>query len=200
MLAVAMLQSVFGQMTPHMSDAEVECYRSYLGQADRLVEYGSGGSTFLAISLGIPEILTVESDVKWVRRLKRNLHIRRALRSGQLRLRHVDIGRTEKWGKPGNERNRSNWPLYPAAPWEILDSPDVVFVDGRFRVACIAQCVLNRVPVIVVHDFWNRPKYHDTLSILEKLDEADTLGIFRPKADEEKKAGELLKGYQFTFS
>ena len=36
--------------------------------------------------------------------------------------------------------------------------PDVVLIDGRYRVACVAATAMNAPPeaVILVHDFWGR--------------------------------------------
>ena len=58
-----------------------------------------------------------------------------------------------------------------------------MLIDGRFRVACTLNCILNTPPNcrIIIHDFWNRPNYHIVLPFLETKAKADTLGLFTKK-------------------
>lgn len=86
--------------------------------------------------------------------------------------------------------------MYAKAPWQIVDTDtlDVVLIDGRFRLACIMQAVMNVRPdtLIVVHDFWNRPAYHLALNYLDVVARVDSLGVFVRKADYNRTLAELV--------
>ena len=127
-----------------------------LEHAETVVEYGAGGTTLLAVKSRVKRIISIEADPKWLSRLRRNWRIRLAEIPGRLELRYVNIGPVAKqWSIPEDESGRHLWPAYALAPWRPATSADLVLVDGRFRVACIAQTVLNSpCATIVVHDFW----------------------------------------------
>ena len=59
---------------------------------------------------------------------------------------------------------------------------DIVFVDGRYRVACgaIAYDYLKKDGVLVVHDF-NRKQYHILLKFYYVEKSADILAILRKR-------------------
>ena len=63
-----------------------------------------------------------------------------------------------------------NWPTYSSVIAGHR-SADVVFVDGRFRVACICAALLYTAPgtIIMVHD-WIRSRYHVVLEHAEVID------------------------------
>ena len=53
--------------------------------------------------------------------------------------------------------------------------------------ACVLKAILmcqgNDRLQIIIHDFWNREKYHVLLKYLEETDRAETLGVFTIKKD-----------------
>jgi len=56
-----------------------------------------------------------------------------------------------------------------------------VLVDGRFRIACALQAALRvrNDCKILIHDFWNRPRYHILLDYLTLSERVDSLGVFQ---------------------
>jgi hypothetical protein len=79
--------------------------------------------------------------------------------------------------------------------------PDLVLVDGRFRVACVFQALLT-VPTarILVHDFWQRPAYHIVLQYTTVLDRADTMVLLQRLPSVEDAAIEAqLKKYLYVW-
>ena len=172
-------------MEVHMSQNEVACYSRLLASARSVVEYGSGGSTLLALRLSTGPVYSVESDGEWLAKLRELPAIGEAEASGRLTLRHAFIGPTKKWGRPIDQSGRGGWPGYVTAPWNDECEADLILVDGRFRVACILQAVLMGEPHtrIVAHDFWNRPRYHAALEFVEKEEAVDTLAVFRRRPD-----------------
>ena len=182
---------------PKMSSNEEECYKHLLSLSKRVVEYGIGGSTLMALrQRGVTNFVCVESDPRWIARVSQISVVRTAISRDIAKILHVDIGRVGDWGAPIDEEKIDQWFRYPAAPWEHIDHADLVFVDGRFRVACIMESVLRAQPhtLIAVHDFWSRPSYHVTLPFLEWQQSCDTLGVFRSKmAIDRERAMALLE-------
>jgi hypothetical protein len=183
-----------------MSEAETSCYGNLLDRARSVVEFGAGGSTLYAVSRGVPRIVSVESHPGWIKRLRSNAEIVAAEMEERLTLIHADVGPVTRYGAPADASKIHKWSGYPLAPWESCRQPDLVLVDGRFRVACIAQAVLHcgRASSIAVHDFWTRPGYHEALAVLEWVSSVDSLGVFRPRRGSSRKAAELFDRYRFT--
>jgi hypothetical protein len=195
---IPLLKSSFAEIPPRMSRAEAARYASMLQRAETVIEYGAGGTTLLAVKSGVKRIVSIEADPKWLSRLRRNWRIRLAEIGGRLDLRYVNIGPVKRWSMPEGETGRPLWPAYPIAPWGTGISADLVLVDGRFRVACIAQTVLNSPSAtIAVHDFWDRPYYHDALQILDEVSRAGTLGVFTAKPDTRQQAVQLFDRFCF---
>lgn len=168
---------------PHMSATEQSVYRSALQKSRRIIEFGTGGSTFMALaSSSVQSITSIESDVSWILKLRQEQKVIEAESSGRLSLHWSDVGPVGNWGHPSDERYRIKWPSYSMIYWQPWDPFDLALIDGRFRVACALQAALNGCPVIVFHDFWNRPQYHGVLAVLDPIERADTLAVLVPKA------------------
>lgn len=134
------------------------CY----GMADVILEYGSGGSTVVAAELPGKVIFTVESDAGWMADLQ-GWFDANPTPSAPI-LHHADIGPTKAWGAPKSEASFRLWPGYPNSVWERADfqAPDIVLIDGRFRLACLLTTLLRitKATVVLVDDYRKRPAYH----------------------------------------
>lgn len=179
-LAVAPVPVPEGPMMPRMTGAELVTFQRVLKGVERFLEFGAGGSTALAARSGVTQIVSVESDRTWLDRLA-GLPEMAGVAFTPF---HVDIGPIGAWGMPTNPASAPKWPGYHQAVWKTLSwAPDLVLVDGRFRVACTLATVLNCRPgtPVVIHDFWDRPQYHGVLRYLDTVERVDTLGVFRIK-------------------
>ena len=89
----------------------------------------------------------------------------------------------------------TTWPLN--RPLRVAEPPDLVFIDGRFRVACILTTLLRCRPTIVVHDFWNKLKpYGEILEFLDVVHRVESLGVFSPRPDiDDTSLKKLLRTY-----
>jgi len=190
----------FVALKPHMADDELVLFKSLLRQANHVLEYGCGGSTALAASYRDLRLFGVESDPVWLRNVEAHPALKGASTTGRFLLNYSNIGPTKKWGKPLNDNCRHDWPLYSSLPWSRQSDYDLIFVDGRFRVACILHAVLkaDRDALIVVHDFWNRPHYHVVLPFLDWKQSRGTLGVFEIRRKIDKGCVEsLIEKYKF---
>lgn len=124
------------------------------------LEYGAGGSTRMAVGLRVPHIFSVESDHAFGLAVQQA--VRQDLQGIDFQLFLPKLGPTGRWGYPtGTEQFRA-WPEYATSPWSALRrrglSPDLVLVDGRFRVACFLATLVSARPgtVIILDDYAGR--------------------------------------------
>lgn len=166
-----------------MSKPEKVLYLKYIRQSRYYLEFGMGGSTVLALSYSKTKVYCVESDLQWIRKFRKSWFIRFHLLK-RLSICHSNIGVTEEWGYPLNLEQRHNFPNYSSGIFQKIDASkvDLVLIDGRFRVACVLQTILNcfknKGVKIMIHDFYKRPHYHGVLKYLSEIDKADNLGVF----------------------
>ena len=180
---------------PHMSDPEIALFSRALGGCQRYLEFGAGGSTCYALSAGVERIVSVESDIGWVEALRQMPAIAEASRANRLHLLHGDIGPVRKWGFPRDDSAKAQWRQYPEAPWPVWQrlgaSPQLVLVDGRFRVACALRAALwflehdGRAGVrLLCHDFSpKRSSYQTIFQYFDLVEVVDTLVYARLKVD-----------------
>jgi len=171
-----------GPLAPHMTAPEQALFARHLAGAGFLLEFGAGGSTAFAARLGVKRIVSVESDRAWLDKVARQPEMS-AVTFVPV---HVNLGPTGPWGYPTDPAQARTWPRYHRGVWAGLDAaPDIVLVDGRFRVACALSSLLETAAgtTIVIHDFWSRAHYRVVLSHLDCVERVDDLGVFRARAD-----------------
>ncbi|MFO1034996.1 MAG: hypothetical protein U1E15_13335 [Hyphomicrobiales bacterium] len=151
------------QQLPHMDAGGLECFKAHMTPETRLLEYGSGGSTiYAARTAGVKSIISVDSDTGWLNKVQ----VETGGPQPHIHLNYVNIGETGNWGRPKNGERLAHFWQYMATPWRTARqtgvSPNVVLVDGRFRVACFLFSLKAAAPgtVILFDDYANRPNYH----------------------------------------
>lgn len=131
-------------------------------EARVILEYGAGGSTLIAGQVPGARVFAVDSDAAWIARL--SSHFAAHPPEAPVVLHHADIGPVRDWGHPADRSGRDRWPGYAAGVWERPDfvAPDVVFIDGRFRLACFLTVLLRSQDIVTVlwDDYTDRPAYH----------------------------------------
>lgn len=154
--------------------------RSHYEAAETILEYGSGGSTALAADMPDKTVFSVESDLRWARRMKRWL--RQEERPARVEIHHVDIGPTGKWGRPVDDSGWRNWHRYPLSVWDREDftQPDLVLVDGRFRPACLVTTMLRtkRPLTVLFDDYTDRRGYHVVEKFVEPAEACGRMARF----------------------
>ena len=150
--------------SPLLDDESVAWLAKRLRSAKLFLEFGSGGSTVLANRLGVPSV-TVESDRFYAAVVRKLLPSPR-----RAKILTPRMGVTREWGMPIFGKARKG-PRYVRAPFDQLkgDFPDLVFVDGRYRVACVLETArqaaeARRKATVLLDDYDQRPSYH----VLEK--------------------------------
>lgn len=185
-----------------LSDNERSFLLKHITGATNYLEFGSGGSTFLALeNTNIPNITSIETDSLWIEYLKKWNEIYSQI-GKRLNIIHVDIGKTGEWGVPIEESKRKDFPNFSQKPFLDNIKYDRVFIDGRFRVACALQTILNcdNNTKILIHDFNNRSEYHCILEFLEIVDTADMMALFKLKENiDTSKVLEMYNEYKFIY-
>ena len=132
-------------------------------------EFGSGASTYLASYYNITTY-SVESDVKWHKKLKKH-----GVKANFIT---IDLNVTYA-GYPGKNTNVKHWKKYIQA-YKRKFNADIILIDGRFRVAC-ALDIFSKIrndTIILIHDYVYRKKYHILENFYIKVKSWGTLTLF----------------------
>ncbi|ADN74656.1 hypothetical protein Fbal_0442 [Ferrimonas balearica DSM 9799] len=135
-----------------------------------ILEYGAGGSTLLAAGNG-NTVITTETDPRWLIELM-GAYKEQGL-PGDIIPIWADIGATKAWGYPTDDIAIKQWPAYPQRPWHYCNEhgikPDLILIDGRFRVASfLTACVnITKATTLLFDDFVEREHYHVVKQLFE---------------------------------
>lgn len=173
-----------------------------LNSAGHYLEYGAGGSTKLAArTTSLSSITTVESDPGYVaEHVGCDPAVESAIRSGRLRFMFADIGPTGMWGHPSDYSKAHLWPTYALGPCLHGYRPDLILIDGRFRVACGLLAVLHfPEATIFIHDYTLRRAYRVLERYLTIEETIDTLVRCRARPDfDARSAQRRLRFYLYS--
>lgn len=173
---------------PHMEDKGRAMLEKHLAGASIFLEYGSGGSSVLAAKTGVKRIYSVDSDRQFLDAVARKI----AESGGDAQKYwsiYSDIGKTREWGHPTGTEKANLWPRYISAPWDVMDenkqAPDLILIDGRFRVACFLACALLAPAgcTILFDDYFDRPGYHVAEKFLKTTGRGGRMAEFTVTAE-----------------
>jgi len=177
-----------------------DAFKYHLKKAKIYGEYGCGASTIYAISNFNGHIISVETDKKWADKVQSNIPNEEKER---ININWIDVGPVLSWGYPVNMDKKNNFINYQKKIW-TEQSPDFVLIDGRFRVACFIQSILNCNigSSIIIDDYYNRKYYHCVEEVVElKEIYGDRMALFvKDKEIDEEKAMNIYEEYKFILS
>lgn len=177
-----------------------------LNESSIYLEYGSGGSTFLAAQKR-KRFISVDSDRYFLRAVENNISAHGFHDAETQKYIHADIGLTKGWGYPAfkfrTKARLAKWVAYSNAPWSGMPAdalPDLILVDGRFRVACALATIKNLQGnanwELLVDDYPTRPHYKEIerFATLDKV--VGKMAIFKHKPDiDQQELGKALERY-----
>lgn len=173
---------------PHLRKLELKLFTKMIDDSNFVVEFGSGGST-LAILNKRKRLYSVETNGEFYEYMRRSWLIKRSISKKIFDYIYINIGMTDKWGRPRTFNHIANWSQYFIKPWEEIGSNssrvDLVYIDGRFRIpACLYSIKMlvmssNLDCMILFHDYFSRPVYHIVSRFLILIDSENDLAIFR---------------------
>lgn len=170
-----------------MTKGEQSLLREQLEQSSFVLEFGIGGSTGIACEYDLQRLVGIDSHPDWITNCYSDPRIANMAAKGRINLHYVDIGPVQEWGIPANNSQSAKWRNYSLKVWSLIEdqTPDFVFVDGRFRLSCAVQSLL-RVPnlrALGFHDFWSRPHFHPVLEFTDVVARDGQLAVLSPKKD-----------------
>lgn len=173
-------------------------FKKYIQSCKVYGEYGCGLSTDYVLKNTNCSIVSIDSSNEWVMLVKN-----RSNYSKRLDLYYIDVGEIGDWGRPIDFKKRENFKDYTNQLWEQNLKPDLVLIDGRFRVACFFTCLLKAPvgTVIVFDDYINRPEYHIVEEFLEIKESSGRQAVFEVRAlisDEKTKINEALEKFSYV--
>jgi len=149
---------------PYMNSEEISDLITYIDKDTEMLEIGCGNST-LFFSKIVKRLVSIEHNKEWCDKISNDMKL---------------ISKCD-WSihviEPKFPQLHSFQPAEPGQFDEYVnfisnlekDQFDVVLVDGRDRVRCTIASIplLKKDGVLIIHDFWNRPKYHSVLQMSE---------------------------------
>jgi len=163
-----------------MTVGEKSLFENFLRCSRRYVEFGTGGSTFLAASLVSESVTSVDSSQEWLERVRTECLAHKLPVVPTLI--HVNIGETKELGYPKDETRKDHWSDYHTTVWSnpAASGADLYLIDGRFRVACFLQTLLHARPdaLISIHDFANRNHYHIVNEVAQEIARHENFSVF----------------------
>ena len=150
---------------------------SFLTKDTIFFEFGSGCTSVIA-KYYTKKSYAVEGNINWYKEgikngLKDNIIFKdiKAIKMGGL------------WSQPGHDSNLENWKNYFQA-YKKEYNADVIFIDGRFRVAC-AFDIFNKIndsTIILIHEY-NRKSYLIIEKYYKYIYHWDTIFLFKKKSN-----------------
>jgi hypothetical protein len=177
---------------PHLFGDEFSLMQRAFGMVGpNYLEWGTGGSTLLAVNRG-NTVVSVESDSLWAAGVRARREIAEAVSAGRATILHADIGPVGAFGHPQGRDHMDRWISYLYLPWKEWSrrgaTPDLVYVDGRFRVACCLSVIValaeaastGKMPLVLVHDISDtRPFYNPIFDFYEVIEAVGSLCLLR---------------------
>ena len=159
-------RAFFGSKIPEssMSGDDISKFLKEISAGRNILEFGSGGSTKI-FSEHAYFVTSVESDRNFFKHIQRILSERGY--SQKAHIFYANVGPTRSYGQPYKFLEKvygsryKNYSLDIFSESEMARTAEIVFVDGRFRVACVMTSLqnINNDLIIIVDDFFDRPEY-----------------------------------------
>ena len=177
-------------------DGDDGLFKSLIKDVNIYFEYGCGKSTEYIYRHTKSEIFSVDTSKMWVEKVK---NISSSKINKRLNLHWVDIGEITNWGYPSSFKMRKNFFEYANWFWKQDLKPDLVLIDGRFRVFCFLT-TLRFAPEgtkIIFDDYTNRPFYHIVEEFCPIIDKCGRQALFIPSKEvKELITDEILLSFQ----
>jgi hypothetical protein len=178
-------------------DGDDRMFKKFARDCCNYSEYGCGKSTFWMSKNTNANITSVDTSKDWVAIVEKQI-----LNNKNTLVKFIDCGTVKKWGKPIDLSKKDSFIQYAEFLWKQDIKPDMVLVDGRFRVLCflISLKHANENTKLIFDDYVDRPHYHIVEKILQPIEFDGRQAYFcvpkKEKLDLEK-INLLIEDYKF---
>ncbi|MDB4117198.1 hypothetical protein N9582_02885 [Amylibacter sp.] len=177
-------------------DGDDGLFKDLIKSADVYFEYGCGKSTEYVFRHTSASIFAVDTSNDWVNKLS---GLKSEGSAERLNLNWIDVGEIGNWGYPTTFRLRQNFKAYAELLWLNKKKPDLVLIDGRFRVFCFLTSI-KLAPIgtkILFDDYTDRPFYHVVEEFSKKLDTCGRQALFEVDLiSKQKVTDEIIFSFQ----
>ena len=139
-------------------------------------EYGCGLSSKWILNNTSSKVISVDSSKEWVKKVKKITKNHES----RLIINHVDLGKVGSWGRPISYEKSYKFSDYTDYIWKQQEKPELVLIDGRFRVCCFLTSLKFADPgtKIIFDDYVNRPYYHFIEKYVSRINECGRQCLF----------------------
>tara|TARA_B100000963_G_scaffold340172_1_gene338553 strand:- start:108 stop:767 length:660 start_codon:yes stop_codon:yes gene_type:complete len=139
-------------------------------------EYGCGKSTKWVLNNTKCDVISVDTSIEWITDVKND----NPNNNKRLNIHYSDLGDIEGWGRPKNYLKHNKFSDYSNYLWTQKEKPDLVLVDGRFRVFCFLTSLkfANEGTKILFDDYLDRPYYHFVEKYISHIKECGSQSLF----------------------
>ena len=139
-------------------------------------EYGCGLSSKWILNNTSSKVISVDSSKEWVKKVKKE----NKKHQSRLIINHVDLGKVGNWGRPISYEKSYKFSDYTDYIWKQQEKPELVLIDGRFRVCCFLTSLKFADPgtKIIFDDYVNRPYYHFIEKYVSRINECGRQCLF----------------------
>ncbi|HMB09033.1 hypothetical protein [Saliniramus sp.] len=152
-----------------------ELFKSLAKDANVYGEYGVGKSTVWIVNNTSAKVIAVDTSEKWINKVTK-----RTKRRKNIYIHHSDLGDIGFMGRPKNYSRRNFFPDYTNYLWDQEEKPDLILIDGRFRVCCFLTSLkfAEEGAKIIFDDYVNRPHYHVVERYVARTEECGRQALF----------------------
>jgi len=174
-------------------------FKQLIKKSNVYLEYGSGKSTLWTLKNTNTKVYSIETDKEWYQNILENIN----KKTNMIDIKLIDIGPVTNWGRPINYNYYKNFNNYTDFYWKKNIQPDLVLIDGRFRVCSFLTSLkyAQEGTFILFDDYIQRDIYHIVESFIEKYDQNLEQALFKvpPKSEiDYKRLEEMINNFRFV--
>jgi len=174
-------------------------FKKLIKKSKVYLEYGSGKSTLWTLKNTNTKVYSIETDKEWYKKILENTN----KETKKIDIKLVDIGPVINWGRPINYNYYKNFNDYTDFYWKKNIQPDLVLIDGRFRVCSFLTSLkfAQEGTFILFDDYIERGIYHIVESFIKKYDQNLEQALFKvpPKSEiDYERLEEMINNFRFV--
>ena len=157
-------------------DGDDFLFKEILKDAVVYGEYGCGKSTKWVLNNTLSKVIAVDTSGEWVKNIQND----NKSNNSRLNIHHSNLGDVGSWGYPTTYIRQNFFTDYTDYLWNQIEKPNVVLIDGRFRVCCFLTSLkfAEEGTQILFDDYIIRAHYHFVEKYLSPIKECGRQCLF----------------------
>lgn len=193
------IYALFKTRNDDLFDGDDDLFKRLIKDTRIYAEYGCGASTIWVAKSSNCRIYSVDSSSQWIQIVENECGSK-----NRPTLHLADLGPVGAWGRPVGYEKAHNFDDYTDWIWTNTQKPDLVLIDGRFRICCFLTCLLNGKSgtKIIFDDYVNRPLYHFVERYVKPIEKCGRQALFVIPEKETLDLDDiatLIKQFRFVF-